>query len=74
MAEADRRASRRPRRLPRRGPAAGLRRGRRDGEGPFTTDGVHFTDAGAEVVAAAFAAVIGELEAEDARPAAEEPA
>jgi len=38
------------------------------GEGPFTTDGVHFTDAGAEVVAGAFAAVIEELEAEDARP------
>ena len=26
--------------------------------GPFTTDGVHFTDAGAQVVAAAFAALI----------------
>lgn len=36
-----------------------------DGDGPFTTDGVHFTDAGAEVVAQAFAAVIGELAAED---------
>jgi acyl-CoA thioesterase I len=36
-----------------------------DGDGPFTTDGVHFTDAGAEVVAAAFAAVIAELERED---------
>jgi lysophospholipase L1-like esterase len=36
-----------------------------DGDGPFTTDGVHFTDAGAEVVARAFAEVIGELEAED---------
>jgi lysophospholipase L1-like esterase len=35
-----------------------------DGGGPFTTDGVHFTDAGAEVVAGAFAAVIGELERE----------
>jgi lysophospholipase L1-like esterase len=35
-----------------------------DGDGPFTTDGVHFTDAGAEVVAGAFAAVIAELEAE----------
>ena len=35
------------------------------GDGPFTTDGVHFTDAGAEVVAGAFAAVIAELEAED---------
>jgi lysophospholipase L1-like esterase len=30
--------------------------------GPFTADGVHFTDAGAEVVAAAFAAVIAEIE------------
>jgi lysophospholipase L1-like esterase len=36
-----------------------------NGDGPFTTDGVHFTDAGAEVVAAAFAAVIAELERED---------
>lgn len=36
-----------------------------EGDGPFTTDGVHFTDAGAEVVAAAFARVIAELEAED---------
>jgi lysophospholipase L1-like esterase len=35
------------------------------GGGPFTTDGVHFTDAGAAVVAQAFAAVIGELAAED---------
>jgi len=35
------------------------------GDGPFTIDGVHFTDAGAEVVAQAFAAVIGELAAED---------
>jgi lysophospholipase L1-like esterase len=35
------------------------------GEGPFTTDGVHFTDAGAEVVAQTFAVVIDELEAED---------
>ncbi len=34
--------------------------------GPFTTDGVHFTDAGAEVVADVFAAVILELEAEEA--------
>ena len=34
------------------------------GAGPFTTDGVHFTDAGAEVVAAAFATVIAELERE----------
>ena len=32
------------------------------GDGPFTTDGVHFTDAGAEVVAAAFAAVIEEID------------
>ena len=36
-----------------------------EGEGPFTTDGVHFTDAGAEVVATAFAGVIAELEVED---------
>lgn len=35
-----------------------------EGEGPFTTDGVHFTDAGAEVVARAFASVIAESEAE----------
>jgi lysophospholipase L1-like esterase len=35
-----------------------------EGKGPFTTDGVHFTEAGAEVVADAFAAVIAELEAE----------
>jgi lysophospholipase L1-like esterase len=35
------------------------------GDGPFTTDGVHFTDAGAEVVAQAFAGVIGELATED---------
>ncbi len=35
------------------------------GDGPFTTDGVHFTDSGAEVVARAFAAVIDELAAED---------
>ena len=35
-----------------------------DGEGPFTADGVHFTDAGAEVVARAFDAVIAELAAE----------
>jgi lysophospholipase L1-like esterase len=34
------------------------------GDGPFTTDGVHFTIAGAEVVAAAFADVIAELEPE----------
>jgi lysophospholipase L1-like esterase len=38
------------------------------GDGPFTTDGVHFTDAGAEAVAGAFSAVIAELEAEDGRP------
>ena len=36
-----------------------------DGEGPFTTDGVHFTESGADVVAQAFVAVIAELEAED---------
>jgi lysophospholipase L1-like esterase len=35
------------------------------GDGPFTTDGVHFSEAGAEVVAGAFASVIAELEAED---------
>jgi lysophospholipase L1-like esterase len=35
-----------------------------DGGGPFTTDGVHFTDAGAEVVASAFTAVIADLETE----------
>jgi lysophospholipase L1-like esterase len=45
------------------------------GAGPFTTDGVHFTDAGAGVVAGAFAAVIAELDPDcedtppyDARP------
>jgi len=32
------------------------------GAGPFTGDGIHFTDAGAVVVAAAFAAVIEEIE------------
>jgi lysophospholipase L1-like esterase len=32
------------------------------GHGPFTVDGVHFTDEGASVVADAFAAVIGSLE------------
>lgn len=32
------------------------------GGGPFTTDGVHFTDAGAKVVAAALAAVIEEID------------
>ena len=36
------------------------------GGGPFTIDGVHFTDAGADVVATAFAGVIAELAA-DAR-------
>jgi len=35
------------------------------GDGPFTTDGVHFTEAGAEVVAGALAGVIAELECED---------
>jgi acyl-CoA thioesterase I len=39
-----------------------------EGDGPFTTDGVHFTEAGAEVVAAAFAGVIAVLEAEDDDP------
>ena len=38
------------------------------GAGPFTSDGVHFTDAGAEVVAGAFAAVIDDIEAEEAHP------
>jgi lysophospholipase L1-like esterase len=33
----------------------------RAGGGPFTVDGVHFTDAGAEVVAAAFAKVVHEI-------------
>jgi len=32
------------------------------GGGPFTSDGIHFTDAGAVVVTAAFAAVIEEIE------------
>jgi lysophospholipase L1-like esterase len=32
------------------------------GGGPFTTDGVHFTDAGALVVAASFAGVIDEID------------
>ncbi len=32
------------------------------GLGPFTTDGVHFTDAGAAVVAEAFAATIDDIE------------
>jgi lysophospholipase L1-like esterase len=35
------------------------------GGGPFTIDGVHFTDAGAEVVAEAFAAVITRIETEE---------
>jgi lysophospholipase L1-like esterase len=35
------------------------------GFGPFTTDGVHFTGAGAEVVAGAFAKTIAQLEAEN---------
>lgn len=42
------------------------------GEGPFTLDGVHFTAAGAEVAASAFAAVIQQLEAQHSRPAMEE--
>jgi lysophospholipase L1-like esterase len=42
------------------GPAFAVARA--SGAGPFTTDGVHFTDAGAEVVADAFAAVIAELD------------
>jgi lysophospholipase L1-like esterase len=33
----------------------------RAGGGPFTVDGVHFTDAGAEVVAAAFAEALHEI-------------
>jgi len=36
------------------------------GDGRFTTDGVHFTDAGAGVVAGVFATVIADLEAEGA--------
>ena len=36
-----------------------------EGDGPFTTDGVHFTEAGAEVVAHVFATIIAELESED---------
>jgi len=40
------------------------------GGGPFTTDGVHFTETGAEVVAGALAAVIAELELEDESAAA----
>jgi len=46
----------------------------RSGEGPFTTDGVHFTDAGAEVVARALASAIGAIEAEDDDHGATEPA
>jgi lysophospholipase L1-like esterase len=34
------------------------------GGGPFTSDGVHFTDAGAEVVATTFAALITRMEKE----------
>ncbi len=41
------------------------------GDGPFTTDGVHFTDAGAAVVAGVFAELIAELETE--RPPVEAP-
>jgi len=37
----------------------------RSAAGPFTIDGVHFTDAGAEVIAEAFAAVIAEIETEE---------
>lgn len=37
----------------------------RAGAGPFTIDGVHFTEAGAEVIAEAFAAVIAEIETEE---------
>ena len=44
----------------------------RTGAGPFTTDGVHFTDAGAEVVADAFAGVIAEIAAENGPPQEEE--
>ena len=32
------------------------------GEGPFTTDGVHFTDAGAAIVAGAFASAIDDID------------
>lgn len=39
------------------------------GGGPFTIDGVHFTGAGAEVVAGAFADVLRELESEGEAPA-----
>jgi lysophospholipase L1-like esterase len=39
------------------------------GGGPFTTDGVHFTDAGATVVAASLAAVIEEIDRDDAAAA-----
>ena len=65
------RTGRGPRELPRARPAPAFEAAAEDGEGPFTTDGVHFTDAGAEVVAGALATVIAELEDEDA--AAEEP-
>jgi lysophospholipase L1-like esterase len=41
------------------------------GGAPFTTDGVHFTDAGAEVVAAAFAAVVDEVARGDPAASAE---
>lgn len=34
------------------------------GEGPFTTDGVHFTEAGADVVSGAFAQIVFALEKE----------
>ena len=37
----------------------------RSGAGPFTVDGVHFTGAGAEVVAETFAAVIAGIETEE---------
>jgi lysophospholipase L1-like esterase len=42
------------------GPAFAAALGR--GEGPFTTDGVHLTDAGAQVVAAAFARTIDDID------------
>ncbi len=54
------------------GPSFAAAAAAENGDGPFTTDGVHFTDAGAEVVAQAFAAVIAELESEKAGPAVEE--
>jgi len=43
-------------------PRAALAAAEGAGEGPFTTDGVHFTDAGAAVVAASFAEVVDESE------------